>query len=355
MFENFKKIQIEGGYFEQSTGFDLFDSNQCLSIIYGRNGSGKTSIAKAMRQLVGKDSEPKEDDGSVQYTVSSDQAIPDDKKTSVFIFDEEFVRENVRTKGKGLETIVMMGEQVDLDTQITIKKTEISVIDNKMAEQIALKEKYEKASDTSSPQYFFNRIRDGLREDGGWADIDRDIKGNTVKSRVTEDFVIRLASLEEPKETEDVLRQQLRHDFELFAKTEDALVIDWKATELKLPRNLNEAKALLEKRVERPVLSEREIKLMSFLQEHIVYHSFDTTRQLTEEKWPFCPLCLRETSNEDYEHISDTLKRILNRESEAYSKELDSMISSFDDVEFSMPEFPNDLNEKEKKCCTTRR
>ncbi len=34
MFENFKKIQIEGGYFESSSGLDLFDSNQCLSIIY---------------------------------------------------------------------------------------------------------------------------------------------------------------------------------------------------------------------------------------------------------------------------------------------------------------------------------
>ena len=42
MFENFKKIQIEGGYFEPSSRLDLFDSNQCLSIIYGRNGSGKT-------------------------------------------------------------------------------------------------------------------------------------------------------------------------------------------------------------------------------------------------------------------------------------------------------------------------
>ena len=31
-----------------------------LSIIYGRNGSGKTSIAKAIRQLVGKDSKPQE-------------------------------------------------------------------------------------------------------------------------------------------------------------------------------------------------------------------------------------------------------------------------------------------------------
>lgn len=348
MFENFKKIQIEGGYFESSVGLDLFDSNQYLSIIYGRNGSGKTSIAKAIRQLVGKDSDPKEEDEPVQYTVSSDLAIPDDKKTSVFIFDEEFVRENVRTKGKGLETIVMMGEQVDLDTQITSKKAEISVIDNKIAEQTALKEKYEKTSDTSSPQYFFNRIRDGLREDGGWADIDRDIKGNTVKSRVTEDFVMRLASIEEPKETEDVLRQQLRSDFELFAQTEDAQVIDWKAAELKLPKDLNEVKALLEKRVEKPVLSERELKLMTFLQEHTIHHSLDTTRQLTEEKWTFCPLCLRETTNKDFEHISDTLKRILNRESEAYGKELDTMISSFDDVELSMPEFPKDLNEKEK-------
>ncbi|MBR1711906.1 MAG: AAA family ATPase [Alloprevotella sp.] len=72
MFENFKKIQIEGGYFEPSSGLDLFDSNQCLSIIYGRNGSGKTSIAKAIRQLVGKDSKPQEGEVAVPYIVTSD-------------------------------------------------------------------------------------------------------------------------------------------------------------------------------------------------------------------------------------------------------------------------------------------
>ena len=76
---------------------------------------------------------------------------------SVFIFDEEFVQENVRTKGKGLETIVMMGEQVDLDTQITTKIAEGAVVDNKIVEQTALKEKYENASDTSSPQYFLTK------------------------------------------------------------------------------------------------------------------------------------------------------------------------------------------------------
>ncbi|MBQ5882628.1 MAG: hypothetical protein IIW70_07370 [Bacteroidales bacterium] len=33
-----------------------------------------------------------------------------------------FFKTNVRTQGQGLETIVMMGEQVDLDTQMAKKK-----------------------------------------------------------------------------------------------------------------------------------------------------------------------------------------------------------------------------------------
>ena len=64
----------------------------------------------------------------------------------------------------------MMGEQVDLDTQITAKKAEGTVVDSKVVEQTALKEKYENTNDTSSPQYFFNKIRDELRKDGGWAE-----------------------------------------------------------------------------------------------------------------------------------------------------------------------------------------
>ena len=119
MFEKINNITISGGYFDQATTLDLLDSNQPLSIVYGRNGSGKTTIAKAIRQLVGKDSELPTEEGYVQYSVSTEEIISDEMKSSVFIFDEEFVRENVRMRGKGLETIVMMGEQVDLDIQIT--------------------------------------------------------------------------------------------------------------------------------------------------------------------------------------------------------------------------------------------
>lgn len=327
----------------------MFTPNQTLSIIYGRNGSGKTSIAKAIRQLVGKDSKQPEEDGNLPFTITSDAVIPEDKKTSVFIFDEEFVQENVRTKGKGLETIVMMGEQVDLDTQITTKKAEGTVVDSKVVEQTALKEKYENASDTSSPQYFFYKIRDELRKDGGWADTDRDIKGNTVKSRVTEDFVKNLANKEEPIETEDVLRQRLNDDFSLYTQTNEAQEIVWEPIPLELPADLSTVNALLEKRVEKPELSDRERRLLNFLQGHTGHYSTDATRQLTEEKWPFCPLCLREAGEQDYVNIGDTLKQLLNKESELYNKELDTAIEWFPDMATTLPVFPNNLNTKEIK------
>ena len=348
MFEKINNITISGGYFDQATTLDLLDSNQPLSIVYGRNGSGKTTIAKAIRQLAGKDSELPTEEGYVQYSVSTEAIISDEMKSSVFIFDEEFVRENVRMRGKGLETIVMMGEQVDLDTQIANKGTEKAAIEQKITEQTTIQEKLENKDDTSSPFYFFNAIRDKLREDGGWADIDRDVKGNSVKSRVSEDLVKRLISIEEPKESEDVIWAQLMTDTKLFSQTDEAQAIIWRTPELKLPQNLVGVKNLIETVVEKPTLSDREQRLLTFLQNHAEHHSQGATRQMMEEKWSFCPLCLREIEDNGYEYIGDTLKHILNKESEMYSKALDEAMESFVSLEIVLPQLPDKLYDKEK-------
>ena len=50
MFENFKTVKIEGGYFNEETELQLFKKDS-LSIVYGRNGSGKSTIARCMKQL----------------------------------------------------------------------------------------------------------------------------------------------------------------------------------------------------------------------------------------------------------------------------------------------------------------
>ena len=207
MFETLKTISIQGGYFEQLTTLDLFSGKQPLNIIYGRNGSGKSSIAKAIRQLVGKDNESQSEIGYISYSVVTNPAIDKEKLDSVYIFDEEFIRENVRTKGNGLETIVMLGNQVEIDTQITQKNEEKSSIINQIKEFNNQKEIYQNKKNNSSPSFIYNKIKDRLREDNGWAEIDRTIKGNTIKSQVTEDLVKRLASMSEPSESDEDLRR----------------------------------------------------------------------------------------------------------------------------------------------------
>lgn len=349
MFEKLEKIKIKGGHFESQQTLNLFAGKSPLSIVYGRNGSGKTTIAKAMRQLIGNDSEQPTDEGYITYEIELGLDDLKTHKNSVFIFDEDFVRENVRTKENGLESIVMLGEQVNLNDQIDNKKEKKRAIELKIKELTNDKLKYEDSAATSSPHYFFTEIRAELRKDGGWADIDRDVKGNSVKSRVTEELISKFLSMEEPEETEEALKMQLISDLKLYTQTNDTHIIEWKPETLLLPSNLKGVKTLLERKIEKPHLTEREQELLSFLQSHAEHYSQDTTRQMTESKWSFCPLCFRAADEKVYEFINERLKSLMNRESEMYREALDEIMVTFGDVDVSLSELPEQFFEEEVK------
>ena len=82
MFEDFKKIKIKGGCFENETELELF-KKYAVSVVYGRNGSGKTTIAHSINELT-----KPEEEKNLDFTVTSEAIIVDDKKESVFIFDD---------------------------------------------------------------------------------------------------------------------------------------------------------------------------------------------------------------------------------------------------------------------------
>lgn len=221
MFENFKTIKIKGGCFDNETEFELFKKDE-LSVIYGRNGSGKTTIANCIGELVKSDEEKNPD-----FTVTSNAIITNDKQDSIFIFNEDFVRDQVRVERDGINTIVMLGEQVELDEKIMKKKevlTKLELEINKLEQE---QKKYDNAKENISPLYYFNQIREALRADGGWADIDRDVKGNTVKSRISEDVINTLLSLEEPLENYDILHNRVMDNLNLYRESEDAQELAW--------------------------------------------------------------------------------------------------------------------------------
>ena len=210
MFENFKKLKVKGGCFENETELELFKKD-AISVVYGRNGSGKTTIAHCIGELVKPEEEKSED-----YNVTSEAIIGDENKQSVFVFDEDFVRDYVRVEREGLNTIVMLGEQVELDEQIAKKKNELTKKEEEYGKLDELRKKYDNATENISSKYYFNQLKDALRMDDGWADIDRDVKGNTVKSRITVDVINTLLELEEPSESLEKLRERVIADLKLY-------------------------------------------------------------------------------------------------------------------------------------------
>ena len=339
MFENFKKITIKGGCFESDTELEVFKKDE-MSVVYGRNGSGKTTIAHCIGELAKPDAER-----STDYTVTSDAAIPEDRKQSVFIFDEDFVRDQVRVEKDGINTIVMLGEQVELDEQIAKKKEDLLKREAEYAALDEMRKKYESAAENISPLFHFNRLRDALRAEDGWAEIDRQLKGNKVLSRITEDVINTLTSLEEPKETYDQLKAQMEADKELYLRSADAQPVVWTnpLEMLVMPEDLQALKELVEKKVDAPILSEREQRIVNLLALH-PQHSTQETRQMIAEGWEFCPLCLREISAQDADSISKTLTDILNDEADKYTRLLNEELGKWSPIEQELPVFPGELH-----------
>lgn len=346
MFESFKKIIVKGGCFDSETELELFQKDP-LSIVYGRNGSGKTTIAHSIAELA-KSAEERSSD----YLISSVAVVPDVKKHSIYVFDEDFVRDQVRVEKDGINAIVMLGEQVELDDQINQKNEKRDELVNQLNELADKQNQYSDETDPISPRYVFNQIRNVLRQDNGWADIDRDLKGNTLKSKITDDVISALMGIEEPEDSVAQIRERVIKDLNLYRKSESANTIEWAGVDIGLPDTLEPIIGLLTKPLDAPALSEREQRLLSLLASH-PQHSVQETKQMIEEGWEFCPLCFREINDNDKTTIEETLGHVLNKKAEEYERELDTALELFSNLEPVLPEFGSGLYDKEINAALT--
>ncbi len=345
MFENFKKITIKGGYFDTDKEFQVFYETP-IGVVYGRNGSGKTTIAKGFRELAKTADQLKKEseEGIIQeYTVSSTPAVPDANKAQIFVFDEDFVREKVRVDNSDeLAAIVMLGDQGEIDEQIKKKNEELKLVNANLGILAGIKGEYENGSNPKSPTYQFGAIKQFLQSDGGWADIDRDVKENATKSSVTPRTLESFLQMEEPTETEEVLKQQLQDDYKVYMNTESTASIVWTYKVLTCPDSLDDLTKVLQEHVEKPELNDREKRLLAFLTEH----AQGNTKQLIDEEWAFCPTCLREVKEEDRSSIVETLTKLLNEKAKAYKAKLEAELERFKPLVVASPAFPKGLHQE---------
>lgn len=293
MLEQIKNISIKGGPFTEKTSFDLFP--QRLNLLYGRNGSGKSTIAKCIRRL------GKEDDGS-GYSAETNPSLSAEQAQHIFVFNEDFVSSNFKMDETGLSSIVMLGKQVGLDEQLQVLKDEQ---DNLMKTKSDLDKKMQEFSDnrnSKSPAYYWTLIKKNLSKDGGWAEQDKLIKGNLIKSQVTDTLVNELMELRATAHNSVLLKE-----FEEKFKTLQNIKKGGSKLNI-IPSNvlfseIEKVKTLLDKRVEEPRLDSRDKAIIELVRSEYGNYLNQIHPVFDNSRLQVCPLCLRPMDKYDKEQL----------------------------------------------------
>ena len=319
MLEQIKTIQLKGGPFTEHTSLELLPSR--LNLLYGRNGSGKSTIAKCIKKL------GKEDDGS-GYSAETAQLLSEDALQKVYVFDEDFVSDNLRMEDEeGLNSIVMIGEQVGLDEKLKdlLKhQTDLKSRKDQISKELDL---YKDSNNPNSPLWHKNEILKKLRADGGWADKDKIIRGNQIKSQVNENLFKDLLDLKVSRSLED-----LQKEFDEKNKTLSQFQRNGSILELipcnVLFQNIDIVKSLLEKHIREPYLSESDKKIIELVQSEYGSYLEHVHPVFDKEEVEVCPLCLRPMSSYDKQELFEKIEGFFNKESESYKTEISRIIEN---------------------------
>lgn len=325
MLNTFSGVSICGGYFKDTRKFILFDKpEQKVAIIYGKNGSGKSSIAKAFDEY--------KENQLIQFSNVSlldfnnkVVSIQDDHKKYIFVFNDDFIRENVSLNEIGLETIIMFGQQIDIDKKIASVEEILSIKENEHNLSKKTHDEYLDSHNIVSPRYHMDQMISHLRKDENWADIDAEIKKNKTKSSVNETIVHNIYDTRSTKSLTDLQQEfaQKKHEYLQATNSEKINVVtmtmevDEKTEEL--------LKTLLSKKLSQPVISEREKIIMKMLQEGEQQSVEKAKNIFVIEDTKTCPFCFQKVTEEYKKNLVESIQNVLSKDVDDHIEELQSI------------------------------
>ena len=221
MLKDIITIELQGANFKTVQKLPILSQDRKpvkASLVYGRNGSGKSTIAKAFRKLKGEESSSIQS-VSVYNTDCVTVSLTEKEQTHIFVFDEDFVNENVRVQEDGLDSIVMLGEQVGLMDLIKNATTELQVAETDKIQKKEAADEFVNVASDKSPKYYIEKMKSALKGDNNWAGRDKIIKENAVNSPVSDNTYKTFLHLKPTKK-----RDELIVDFNVeMKKLKDAL------------------------------------------------------------------------------------------------------------------------------------
>ena len=340
MIRDIKDITIKGGCFTEETTLEGIVANR-FNIIYGRNGSGKSTIARAFGTIADP-ADPWADKISASV---GDNILSDADRANIHVFNEDFIDRNIRIpQEESLEAIVMTGSQVALDDQIK----EQEIIRDKAIEKLA-QEEAKTANLQKDLEKRINAITDKLKN-GGYADRGQQISGLKRRLNVSgpadvEGYRTKVTGL-----NTKTLLAQINEKISRIEAIKDTTPVYWNAPDIPTLANLKKANQLLGTALPTPQLNERDKVVAEVARDELLSHYLDEAQHhFHDEKMDYCPLCQRPI---DSSYVDELMKRIaivLDVDRQQYNKELDSCLELFADV--TLTPLPKDIFTPESNRC----
>jgi hypothetical protein len=164
MLKDVTTIKISGANFDSLTTLDFFnprDDGKVKTVkgtlLYGKNGTGKSTIARAFRKLAG-ENVPVISSASFFNDDGQLVTLTEEEKKHIFIFDEDYVDKNVKLQQDHLETIVMLGQAADLTEKIEKAEVERDTARAAYEQQGAVFNEYCDEDCVKSPKHYITLL-----------------------------------------------------------------------------------------------------------------------------------------------------------------------------------------------------
>ena len=150
-----KKLPKKVLTFQNPVDFCFWNTDKIrISLVYGKNGSGKSTISDAFTFL--KNTETEDFSCLSEITFDNCPLLEDDKQ-SIHVFNEKFIDSNIKIKEDGIDSIVMFGKQVDIDNQINETEKRLNTKKAEIESQNRIIINFLDATNSNSPAYYLNQ------------------------------------------------------------------------------------------------------------------------------------------------------------------------------------------------------
>ena len=141
-----KKIKLKGGFFNEEKELKLFMNEDRISVLYGKNGSGKSTISNAVRKAKGDVV-----DDIIQATLLDEKDMAFVDTQCIHVFNEDYVSSRVKIRDDGLNAIILLGELGNLEDKILDLELRIEAESKRNAELKTVVGEYKDKDNIKSP------------------------------------------------------------------------------------------------------------------------------------------------------------------------------------------------------------